>query len=55
MIRHGPELRILIVGGGIAGLTAAIALQQRGMHADIVEKAHGYGAATVSGACMDET
>lgn len=43
MKRYGPDLRILIVGGGIAGLTLALALRQRGMRADIVEKAHGYG------------
>ena len=30
--------RILIVGGGIAGLTAAIALRRRGFHAELVER-----------------
>jgi 2-polyprenyl-6-methoxyphenol hydroxylase-like FAD-dependent oxidoreductase len=30
--------RILIVGGGIAGLTAAIALRQRGFAPELVEK-----------------
>jgi 2-polyprenyl-6-methoxyphenol hydroxylase-like FAD-dependent oxidoreductase len=29
---------VLIVGGGIAGLTAAIALQQRGITVEIIEK-----------------
>jgi 2-polyprenyl-6-methoxyphenol hydroxylase-like FAD-dependent oxidoreductase len=43
MKRYGSDLRILIAGGGIAGLTVALALRQRGMRADIVEKAHGYG------------
>ncbi|WP_085902586.1 FAD-dependent oxidoreductase [Kiloniella majae] len=32
-------MRILIVGGGIAGLSMAIALKQKGFEAEIVEKA----------------
>jgi 2-polyprenyl-6-methoxyphenol hydroxylase-like FAD-dependent oxidoreductase len=36
-------MRILIVGGGIAGLTLAALLRQRGLRPVIVEKAHGYG------------
>jgi FAD-dependent urate hydroxylase len=35
---HRPE-RILIVGGGIAGLTAAIALRARGFEPELVERA----------------
>lgn len=42
-MRYGSDLRILIVGGGIAGLTLALGLRQRGMQADVVEKAPGYG------------
>ena len=32
------ELKVLIVGGGIGGLTSAIALGQRGFHVEIAEK-----------------
>jgi len=32
-------LRILIVGGGLAGLSLAIALRQRGLIPDIIERA----------------
>lgn len=42
-VRYGGELRILIVGGGIAGLTLAALLRQRGFHPEIVEKAEDYG------------
>src|SRR6185437_16651271 len=38
-VRYGPELRILIVGGGIAGLTLAALLEQRGFVPVVVEKA----------------
>lgn len=41
--RYGPELRLLIVGGGIVGLTLASALEQRGMLADVVERGQSYG------------
>jgi 2-polyprenyl-6-methoxyphenol hydroxylase-like FAD-dependent oxidoreductase len=34
----GSEMKILVVGGGIAGLSAAIALRQRGFEVDLVEK-----------------
>ena len=34
-----PDLRIAIIGGGIGGLTLAIALRQRGMAADVYEQA----------------
>ncbi|MBB5747025.1 FAD-dependent oxidoreductase [Brevundimonas variabilis] len=33
-----PNLRILIIGGGIGGLTSAIALAQQGFRADIIER-----------------
>ena len=33
------DLRIAIVGGGIGGLTLALALRQRGMAAEIFEQA----------------
>ena len=36
-------MRILIVGGGIAGLTLAALLRQRGIHPQVVEKSQGYG------------
>src|SRR5262245_46054430 len=36
-------MKILIVGGGIADLTLAALLRQRGVRPVIVEKAHGYG------------
>ncbi|MGH8220348.1 MAG: FAD-dependent oxidoreductase [Steroidobacteraceae bacterium] len=32
------DLSALVIGGGIGGLTAAIALRQRGFHVDIIEK-----------------
>src|SRR6516165_88442 len=34
--------RILIVGGGIAGLSAAIALDRKGYHATVIERAAGW-------------
>ena len=42
-IRYGPEMRILIVGGGIAGLTLCALLEQRGFSPTVVERAHKYG------------
>ena len=33
------KLRIAIVGGGIGGLTLAVALRQRGIEADVYEQA----------------
>ena len=35
---NSPKLRIAIVGGGIGGLTLALALRQRGMKADVFEQ-----------------
>ncbi|MGH7885078.1 MAG: FAD-dependent monooxygenase [Thermodesulfobacteriota bacterium] len=42
-IRYGPEMKVLIVGGGIAGLTLAGLLQQRGFTPKVVEQASEYG------------
>ena len=42
-IRYGPEMGILIVGGGIAGLTLCSLLEQRSFSPTIVERAHKYG------------
>lgn len=44
-IRYGPEMRVLIVGGGIAGLTLAALLQQRGFSPVVAEKSVDYGGA----------
>lgn len=38
-VRYGPELRVLIVGGGVAGLTLAALLEQRGFTPLVVERA----------------
>ena len=35
----GNKLRIAIVGGGIGGLTLALALRQRGFEPDVYEQA----------------
>jgi 2-polyprenyl-6-methoxyphenol hydroxylase-like FAD-dependent oxidoreductase len=37
-VRYGPELRVLIVGAGVAGLTLAGLLEQRGFAPVVVEK-----------------
>lgn len=42
-VRYGPEMRILIIGGGIAGLTLGGLLQQRGFRPTIVERTQEYG------------
>lgn len=42
-IRYGPDMKVLIVGGGVAGLTLAGLLQQRGFTPNIVEQAPAYG------------
>jgi 2-polyprenyl-6-methoxyphenol hydroxylase-like FAD-dependent oxidoreductase len=42
VVRYGPEMRVLIVGGGVAGLTLAALLEQRGFAPVVVEKAAGY-------------
>ncbi|WP_264782357.1 FAD-dependent monooxygenase [Haladaptatus sp. T7] len=42
-IRYGNDMRILVVGGGIAGLTLAGLLEQRGLSPDVVEKSSNYG------------
>src|SRR6476661_1515646 len=36
---HNNKLRIAIVGGGVGGLTLALALRQRGIAADVYEQA----------------
>jgi 2-polyprenyl-6-methoxyphenol hydroxylase-like FAD-dependent oxidoreductase len=41
-VRYGPELRVLIVGGGVAGLTLAALLEQRGFTPVVVEKVDQY-------------
>jgi 2-polyprenyl-6-methoxyphenol hydroxylase-like FAD-dependent oxidoreductase len=40
--RYGPELRVLIVGGGVAGLTLAALLEQRGFAPVVVERQTSY-------------
>ena len=42
-IRYGPDMKTLIVGGGVAGLTLCGLLQQRGFHPTLVERAPKFG------------
>jgi len=42
-IRYGPDMKILIIGGGVAGLTLAGLLQRRGFTPKIVERAPEFG------------
>ena len=42
-VKYGPEMRILVVGGGIAGLTLTGLLQQRGFKPTLVEQIPEYG------------
>lgn len=44
-VRYGTDMRILLVGGGIAGLTLAGLLQQRGFKPTVVERIPEYGKA----------
>lgn len=46
--RYGPELRVLIVGGGVAGLTLAALLEQRGFTPLVVEAVREYADAGYS-------
>ena len=39
MSNHNNKLRIAIVGGGIGGLTLALALRKRGLEAHVYEQA----------------
>lgn len=38
-----PELRVAVIGGGIAGLTLAIALHHRGINVKVYERAAAFG------------
>lgn len=42
-VRYGREMSVLIAGGGIAGLTLAGLLQQRGFRPHVVERVPEYG------------
>ena len=42
-LRYDRKLRVLIVGGGVAGLTLAALLEQRGLEPTVVEQAPSYG------------
>jgi 2-polyprenyl-6-methoxyphenol hydroxylase-like FAD-dependent oxidoreductase len=42
-VKYGSEMRILIVGGGVSGLTLAALLQQRGFRPTLVERIPEYG------------
>jgi len=42
-IRYGPDMKVLIIGGGVAGLTLAGLLQRRGFAPRLVERAPAFG------------
>jgi 2-polyprenyl-6-methoxyphenol hydroxylase-like FAD-dependent oxidoreductase len=42
-IRYGPDMRVLIVGAGVAGLTLCGLLEQRGFRPTLVERAPRFG------------
>ncbi|HEX6402919.1 MAG TPA: FAD-dependent oxidoreductase [Pseudonocardiaceae bacterium] len=39
----GPAPRVAVVGGGIAGIAAAVALAERGVHVQLLEREHQLG------------
>ncbi len=41
-VRYGPDMRILIIGGGIAGLTLAGLLLKRGFNPKLIERTPQY-------------
>lgn len=42
-VRYGPEMRILVAGGGVAGLTLCGLLERRGFSPVLAERARGFG------------
>ena len=42
-VRYGPDMKILIAGGGVAGLTLCGLLERRGFSPVVVERAAGFG------------
>ena len=42
-IRNGSDMKILIVGGGLAGLTLCALLEQRGFSPTLLERASKFG------------
>lgn len=52
-VRYGPELRVLIVGGGVAGLTLAGLLEQRQFAPTVVERDPAAGSDHGASGCGD--
>lgn len=42
-VRYGPDMRVLIIGAGVAGLTLMGLLRQRGFNPTLVERAPAFG------------